>query len=608
VASSVPSVRVTGPFATLLRYNRRYWRSYAAGFALAAIFSVLNLAMPLLMGAMVDRFIAYELTRSMLLGYVGLLIGVGIISGIARYFERTLIIGASRKFEYDLRNDYFRAIQAQSREFFTKSPTGEVMARASNDINYVRELIGPGIMGTVDMLRLPLAFGTMLYFSSYLTLVALVPLPVVSILVYAFVTYIHRQSQIVQDQFGVVTTRVQENLAGSRVVQAYGVGDVEVRAFRVESEKYMREGLKLSVAMSFAWPVIGMMIGVVILLIIWQGGDMVLDGAQVSRPVWNETGFGIARETFTLGSFTAFMSCLLLLAWPLAEFGWVMTLYQRGVVSMKRIIEYLNREPAIRDSAETDYGKSAIHGAVRFDGVGLSYDGRVALSDISFDVEQGQTVAIVGPTGSGKSSIVSLLTREYEPTNGSIHIDGHDIRRFPLQTLRSGIAYVPQDTFLFSDTIRANLTFGRPGASQEEIEYAADAAQLTETIDRLANGYDTLLGERGVNLSGGQKQRLAIARAVVLDGAILILDDALSSVDTHTEEQILSRLKNVMQHRTSVIISHRVSTVRHADLILVLEGGRIIERGAHDALLLLDGHYAEMYERQLLEDELETTA
>ena len=608
MTSFSPSVRVTGPFATLVRYNRRYWRAYGTGVLLATAFSLFNLAMPLLLGYMVDRFTAQELTRRMLIAYVGGLLAIAVVTGIARFFERTLIIGASRKFEYDLRNDYFRAIQAQSRDFFTKTPTGEIMARASNDVNFVRELIGPGIMGTVDMLRLPLTLATMMYFSTYLTLVALVPLPVVSILVYAFVTYMHRQSQKVQDQFGVVTTRVQENLAGARVVQAYGVGDVEERAFRVESEKYMREGLKLSIAMSFAWPVIGMMIGVVILLIIWQGGDMVLEGAIVSRPAWTSSGLALTQAPFTLGSFTAFMSCLLLLAWPLAEFGWVLTLYQRGIVSMKRIIEYLNRTPSIQDGPGTDMRITRIDGGIRFDHVHLSYDDRPALKNVSFEVKAGQTVAIVGPTGSGKSSVVSLIMREYEPTSGEIQIDGHNINAVPLQTLRSAIAYVPQDTFLFSDSICANLTFGKPDVTQSQIDSAADAAQLKETIEGLPNGYETLLGERGVNLSGGQKQRLAIARAVVLDGAILILDDALSAVDTHTEEQILQRLKSVMKQRTSVIISHRVSTVRHADLILVLENGEITERGRHEELLEFGGHYAEMYERQLLEDELETTA
>lgn len=606
--SHVPPGKIGRPFPTLLRYNRKYWRAYVAGLVLAMFFSLVGLAMPMVLGHMVDRFTVQALTRPMLVVYCGALIGLGIVTGVARYFERTLIIGASRRFEFDLRNDYFLAVQSQAREFFTRTPTGEILARASNDIAYVRELIGPGVMGTVDMLRLPFTLAVMVYYSATLTLVACIPLPVVSLLVYLFITYMHKQSQIVQDQFGVVTTKVQENLAGARVVQAYGTGDIEIAAFGKESGKYMRESIKLSVVMSFAWPVIGMMVGAVMLLVIWWGGGMVLDGAIVSRPACTDAGIALDRVPFTLGDFTAFMACLLLLAWPLAEFGWVMTLYQRGAVSMKRISEYMARTPAIRDTAMTDHSITSIRGAIEFDGVRLDYDGRTALRDVSFAVQPGQTVAFVGPTGSGKTSIVSLLTREYEPAGGIVRVDGVDIRTLPLQTLRSGIAYVPQDTFLFSDTIRANLTFGRPDAEQDEVDYAADVAQLTETVNSFPNRYETLLGERGVNLSGGQKQRLAIARAVVMDAPILILDDALSSVDTHTEEQILQRLMDVLTQRTSIIISHRVSTVQHADLILVLRDGRIAERGTHEQLLALGGQYAEMHERQLLEEELETTA
>ena len=605
---AVPPGPIGRIFPALLRYNLKYWKAYVAGLVLATFFSLVGLAMPLVLGHMVDRFTERALSRPMLLAYCGALIGLGIVTGVARYFERTLIIGASRRFEFDLRNDYYLAIQSQSREFFTRTPTGEILARASNDIAYVRELIGPGIMGTVDMLRLPLTLAAMVYYSTKLTIVACAPLPVVTILVYLFIRYMHRQSQVVQDQFGVVTTRVQENLAGARVVQAYGIADIEIAGFAKESEKYMRESIKLSVVMSLVWPVIGMMVGAVMLLVIWWGGGMVLDGEFTSRPVWTGSGIALERVPFSLGDFTAFMACLLLLAWPLAEFGWVMTLYQRGSVSMKRIAEYLARTPGIADPTATDRSKTSIQGAIEFDRVCLEYEGRTALRDVSFSVRPGETVAVVGPTGAGKTSVVSLLTREFDPTSGVVRMDGVDIRTLPLSTLRSAIGYVPQDTFLFSDTIRANLTFGRPGAEQGVVDDAADVAQLTETVNSFPNRYETLLGERGVNLSGGQKQRLAIARAVIMDAPILILDDALSSVDTHTEEQILQRLMRIMAQRTSIVISHRVSTVRDADLILVLREGQIAERGTHEQLIALGGLYAEMHERQLLEEELETTA
>jgi ATP-binding cassette subfamily B protein len=299
---------------------------------------------------------------------------------------------------------------------------------------------------------------------------------------------------------------------------------------------------------------------------------------------------------------------MFLLAWPLAEFGWVLTVYQRGIVGMKRVLEFLTAEPSVRETERTRPGLERIEGAIRFEDVDFAYDGRTILHNVTFEASPGQTIAIVGPTGSGKSSIITLLVREHDPLRGRVFIDGMDVREIPLRVLRSQIGYVPQDTFLFSDTIRANLTFGRPDAEASEIEYAADVAQFKDTAEQFPEGYDTLLGERGVNLSGGQKQRLAIARAVVRDPRILILDDALSSVDTQTEEHILRRLKHVMATRTSVIISHRVSTVRHADLILVLNNGRIVERGTHDTLVQQDGIYANMYERQLLEDELEERA
>jgi ATP-binding cassette subfamily B protein len=585
------------PFLSILQYNRPYWREYLAGSLLSAIFVLIGLAMPLVVRSVVAQFENNTMTpRFLLLYFIGLLC-VGAGTGLARYWERTLIIGASRKSEYDLRNDLFEHVQILSQEFFHRTQTGDIMARATNDLNYVRMFIGPGIMGTIDMMRLPLTLALMIYLSGRLTLTALIPLPLVSLLVYGFVTFMHRQSERVQQQYSVITARTHESLAGARVVQAYGIADREIAAFTRESEKYMRENMRLAYIMSLAWPLIGMTIAFMIVLVVWSGGAMVIDDA------------------LKLEDLTGFVVCMLMLVWPLAEFGWILTLYQRGAVGMRRINEILAEIPAIRDGENTQREFEIERGSIRFENVSFAYrhtkEGGVSiepapvLHDVSFEVPSGKTVAIVGPTGSGKSTIVSLLTREYDPTAGRILVDGCDLRRIPVRALRRAVGFVPQDTFLFSDTIRTNITFGVPDAAQEQIEHACDAARFAETIDALPGRYETLLGERGVNLSGGQKQRLAIARALICDPKILILDDALSSVDTHTEEEILQRLKQAMATRTSVIISHRVSTIRHADLILVVDDGRIVEQGTHDELVTRGGLYAGMYQRQLLEEELE---
>ncbi len=577
------------PFLSIWRYNRPYWRQYLTGAVLAVFFVSISLAVPALVRAVVDQFQAGVMTLERLFFYFALLLAAAIGTGVARYFQRVLMIGASRKFEYDLRNDYFRHVQRQSRSFFNRMRTGDIMARSTNDLNFVRSFIGPGVMGTADMVRLPFTLGFMFYLSPWLTLIALLPMPVVSLMVYGFLTFIHRESKQVQEQFSTVTALAQENLAGARVVRAYGIEDRELEAFRKESDVYLRKNLRLAAIHSLAWPMIGLSIAVTTLLVIWQGGIGAIEG-HVS-----------------LGDLTAFIFCLGLLAWPLVEFGWVLTLYQRGAVGMNRINEILTLEPEIQDSEDTRHDIEYIRGGIRFEHVTFGYGGRPALEDVSFELEAGQTIAIVGPTGAGKSTLISLINREHDPDEGRVLIDGEDARRIPLRVLRGAIGYVPQETFLFSDTVWNNLTFGQPDASPERVTEACEIAQFMETVEGLRDGFDTLLGERGVNLSGGQKQRLAIARALICDPRILLLDDALSSVDTHTEEHILQGLKKASAECSTVLISHRVSTVQHADLILVLMDGRIVERGAHGTLLAQGGLYASMHERQLLADELDET-
>ncbi len=580
------------PFISLLRYNRPYLWNYIFGALIAVFFSLVGLVMPMVIRYIIDGFERGNLGHGKLVLLVSGLIVLSLVSGVARYFQRTLMIGASRKFEYDLRNDLFAHVQRLSRSFFNRTPTGEIMARATNDLNYVRDFIGPGIMGTIDTIRLPFTLAMMIYLSGRLTLVALIPMPFISLLVFTFVRISHRRSKKVQELFAVVTTEVQENLAGARVVKAHGMGDRAVAGFRENATRYMKANIRLVSFMSFAFPFIGSVIGVIMLLVTWRGGSMVI------------------RGELDLADYTAFMIYLVMLAFPLAHLGWVLTLYQRGAVGMNRIARILGEAPGIWDGDHTDPDARVSRGHVRFEGVSFAYgtvpDSALALRDISFEAPEGAMVAIVGPTGCGKTTLVSLLAREYDPDLGRIQIDGHELRAIPLRRLRSAIGYVLQDTFIFSDTVRENLRLGRPEATDDEILAACAVAQLTEALADLPKGLDTMLGERGINLSGGQKQRLALARAILRDPRILILDDALSAVDTQTEERILDGLRGVMAGRTSFVVAHRFSTIRRADLILVMDNGAIVERGTHEELLALDGLYARMHARQLLEEALES--
>jgi len=578
------------PFRTLVNYNLPYWRQYLFGAALALLFTGFSSAMPFIIKWIVDGFTNHTMTLPKLLAYFFGLLGVAAISGVARYLQRTLMIGASRHCEYELRDDFYKHLQRLPRRYFKQTKTGDIMARATNDLNYVREFIGPGIMGTVDMIRLPVTIAAMLHFSTELTLRALIPLPIVSLLAYGFIRYMNKQSKVVQEINSQVTTRVQENLAGARVVRAYGIAARELRDFETLSKRYMRENVKLVAVLSVAIPLIGILAGAIILIIVWHGGGMVIEGR------------------ITLGTLTAFIFCVLLLAFPLAQLGYVLTLYQRGAVSMGRINKILAEVPDIRDTSATDPAANIGGGGFTFEHVSFSYGESEVLHDIDLHVRAGETLAIVGTTGSGKSTLVALLAREYEPSQGRVLIDGRPLPEYPLAKLRSALGYVPQDTFIFSDSIATNLRMGRPEATDEELLAACEVAQFTEALENMPEGIDTLLGERGINLSGGQKQRLALARALVCNPRLLILDDALSAVDTHTEEQILQRLRRVMAERTSLIISHRVSTVRGANQILVLDDGRIVEQGTHDSLLELDGLYARMHKRQLLETALEDEA
>lgn len=601
------------PFKMLVAYNRPYWKSYLLGSVLAVVVTTFGLASPLIIRRIISGFEDNTMTGSVLMMGLAGLLGASVISGGARYIQRMAMIGASRRFEYDLRNHLFSHVMRLPSSFFGRTQTGDIMARATSDVNNVREFVGPGIMGSVDMISIPATLGVMIWLTPKLTLVTMIPLPFVSLLAYGFIRYMNKQSKVVQELFSTMSSRMQENLAGARVVKAYGIADRESRSFLRDANDYMHANIKLVAIMSCALPMVAILVGIFVIIIMGQGGSMVI------------------RGELSLGNLTSFIICMVMLAFPLAQLGYVLTLYQRGAVSMARIGTILAEECEDR-GGETDL---PVDGKIAFENVSFSYevfamrDKRkrkseeadadkkqnaiaisVVLRDLSFTIEPGQTMALVGPTGAGKSTLAGLVTRAYDPTGGRILLDGRDLKEIPLGALRQALGFVPQDTFAFSDSIRANLMLARPGATEQELLEACGVAQLSEALERFPKGMDTLLGERGINLSGGQKQRLTLARAILRDPAILVLDDALSSVDTHTEERILAGLRRVLAGRTALIISHRVSTLRYADQILVLgedpRGGyTVTERGTHDELMTLDGAYAALYRRQLLESALE---
>jgi ATP-binding cassette, subfamily B, multidrug efflux pump len=504
----------------------------------------------------------------------------------------------SRDIEYDMRNDFFAHLQKLPVSYFQTHRTGDLMSRATNDLNAVRMMIGPAVMyASNTVLGFVVALGLMLAIDARLTLFALIPLPFVSISVKYFGGVIHKRFEQIQAQLSEVSAVAQEALSGVRVVRAYRQEAAETERFRRVNEEYLRRNRQLVVVQGLFFPCMSLFLGLGALVVIWMGSREVI------------------RGRITLGQFVAFHSYLLLLSWPMIAFGWVTNMLQRGMASWKRMLEVMEAEPAA--SAKATVSQAAIRGEIEFRDLTFAYGTTTVLSHVSVHIDAGQTVALVGPTGSGKSTLIGLLARLQDPPPGTVFVDGVDVRTLPLDTLRGAIGFVPQEPFLFSDTLADNVAFGldaRSGVSgfdpgdssarHERIVTASTVARLDKDVADFPAGYETVVGERGITLSGGQKQRTALARAVAIDPRILILDDALSAVDTYTEEEILSRLRGVMRQRTSIIVSHRVSTVREADLILVLAGGRIAERGTHDALVAHGGLYADLHKKQLLEEEL----
>jgi len=528
-------------------------------------------------------------TRYKIIIYPLTLLALALGKGLFQFLTRWLVIGVSREIEYDLRNDIFFHLETLSYSHYQKTRTGDIMARATNDLNAVRMLLGPAIMYTANTLVFTAAaLIFMWHISPKLTLYAFAPLPLASIIVQYFGRRIHERFEKIQAQFSDISARAQENFSGARVVRAYAQEEAEIALFETSNQEYVFRSLPLARLIGMLWPTLEMLLGFAVVLVLWIGGREVL------------------LDRMSVGEFVAFNTYIVMLTWPIIALGWVINIFQRGTASMGRINEILVARPEITDAAVAPDLKSvkSIGGAIEFRDLTFSYDGVPVLKNINLEIPAGSSLAIVGPTGSGKTTLVSLLPRIYDAPPGALLLDGRPIRQYPLEAVRQNIGFVPQETFLFSDTILENIAFGVAEASDEQIRAAAEAANIAADIEGFPDQYQTLVGERGITLSGGQKQRTAIARAIIRDPRILVLDDALSSVDTYTEEKILNHLRQVMQGRTTIFISHRVSTVRNADKIAVLHQGRIVELGTHDELLARDGYYTELYNKQLLEEEL----
>jgi ATP-binding cassette subfamily B protein len=571
----------------------RYKRPFLIGFLCVALTTGVQLLSPWVLRYAIDDLTG-GVTRGKLAFYAGTLLGLALVGATFRFLMRRIIIGASRHIEYDLRNEFFAHLQRLPLSYFQSHRTGDLMSRATNDLNAVRMTIGPAVMYSANTIILfVVAIALMLSIDVRLTFIALVPLPLVSISVKVFGSAIHKRFERIQAQLSEVSAIVQENLSGVRVVRAYRQEAPEVERFRLANQEYLERNRRLIRLQGFFYPSMSLFLGLGALLVLWLGAGEVI------------------RHRITLGQFVAFNAYLAMLSWPMIAFGWVTNMVQRGAASWKRMLEVLDTPPAINDErARKAGGAGKVRGAIEFRDLTFAYNGTPVLEHVSARIEPGETVALVGPTGSGKSTLISLLPRLFDPPPGTVFIDGVDVCQIPLAVLRGAIGFVPQEAFLFSATIAENVAFGDlqsavAGApAREAVERAAAVARLDKDVADFPNGYDTMVGERGITLSGGQKQRTALARALVVDPRILILDDALSAVDTCTEEEILTRLRGVVRERTSLLVSHRVSTVKGADQILVLDNGRIVERGRHGELLEQDGFYAELYRKQLLEEEL----
>lgn len=574
---------------TLKKYFIKYKGKLSWGLLFIILSNIAMVYIPLLLKDAID-VLQNKLTNENIIYYASLIVLTSLFSGIFRFYIRQTIIVVSREIEYDLRFDFWRKIQQLPLKYFQNTSTGNIMAHATNDINAVRMFIGPAVMYSIDTgIRLIMVLGIMISLDLGLTFYSLIPLPLLSILVYKIGKIIHEKYTLIQEKFSDLTTKAQENFSGIRIIKSYVREESEIKAFNKLSREYLQRNMNMIKYQAVIHPILFIVTGLSIIIVIWLGGGKVISNEM------------------SLGEITAFIAYLNILIWPMIAFGWVLNIIQQAEASMKRLNKIFAEPNEIEDSELTDKTITYIQGDIEFRNVTFKYGEHlpVILDNINLKIPKGTTLAIVGQTGSGKSSLINLIPRLYDVTSGEVLIDGIDVRKIPLDVLRTSIGLVPQESFLFSDTVANNISYGLKNTDREKVITVSKIAAFDKDVSSFPQGYDTIVGERGITFSGGQKQRTSIARALAVDPKILILDDSFSAVDTNTEEEILTNLKSFMRGRTSIIISHRISTVKDADIIIVLHNGKIAEQGTHEELVLLGGIYADLHYKQLLEKELE---